>query len=198
MDIILATSNSGKVKEIEKIVSGYEVTPYTSLIDPFDIVEDGETFKQNALIKAHAVYEALGREDVIVISDDSGISVEALGFAPGVYSARFAREGASDAENLQKMIDSLKTEGVKSSYAYYSCAIAIVGRDFEYTTHGFMYGEVVDRARGSNGFGYDPCFIPRAYNETLGELDDSVKKSFSHRGRALKLAELILKNLLTK
>lgn len=198
MDIVLATTNKGKVKEIEKIVSGYEVIPYTSLIDAFLIVEDGDSFKENALIKAHTVYDALKRDDVIVISDDSGISVEALDFAPGIYSARFSKEGASDTQNLQKMIDSLKSLGISRSYAYYSCAIAIVCKGSEYTTHGFMHGEVIDEARGDRGFGYDPCFIPRGYKKTLGELDDDVKKSFSHRGRALRLAELILKNLLTK
>ncbi|MFP4332511.1 MAG: non-canonical purine NTP pyrophosphatase, partial [Campylobacterales bacterium] len=141
MDIVLATSNNGKVREIKKFADRFNVVTYSSLIEPFEIVEDGESFKENALIKARAVYDALKRDDIVVLADDSGISVEALSFGPGIYSARFAKEGASDIENLQKMIDSLKKLGIKKSYAYYTCSIAIVGKGFEYTTHGFMHGE---------------------------------------------------------
>ena len=195
MKLVLATGNKGKVKEIKQMCEDYEVIPYTELIEPFEIVEDGEDFASNALIKAKAVYEVLGDEDVIVIADDSGISVDALGGEPGIYSARYAGEGASDKENLYKLVDTLKEKGLRSSPAHYTAAIAIVTKNKQRVVHGWMHGEVIDEARGDRGFGYDPIFIPTGYTNTLGELDDEVKKALSHRSQALWLAKVVLKTL---
>ena len=196
MKLVLATSNKGKVREIKELCKEYEVVPYTEIIDAFEIIEDADTFKENALIKARAVYEALGDESVIVIADDSGISVEVLDEAPGIYSARYAGEDADDKENLYKLIEDIKAKGVKSSPAYYTAAIAIVAKGIEKTVHGWMHGTAITEARGEGGFGYDPMFIPLGYEQTLGELDNEIKKKLSHRSKALNLASKILKSLL--
>jgi len=193
--LVLATSNKGKVREIKELCAEYEVIPYTELIPAFEIVEDAESFKENALIKARAVYKALNDKDAIVMADDSGISVKMLGGAPGIYSARYAGEDASDKENLYKLIEDIKAKGVSSSEAFYTAAIAIVTKETEKTVHGWMYGSAITEARGGEGFGYDPMFIPLGYDKTLGELDNEIKKKLSHRSQALTLAKKILKNL---
>ncbi|MCD6258696.1 MAG: RdgB/HAM1 family non-canonical purine NTP pyrophosphatase [Helicobacteraceae bacterium] len=195
MKIVLATSNKGKVKEIQAMCEDHEVIPYSELIEPFEIIEDGDSFKENALIKARAVFKALGDENVVVIADDSGISVDALDGAPGIYSARHAGENADDKANLNKLVQDLKDKGVESSRAYYTAAIAIVSRDAEFCVHGWMYGDVITSPRGDGGFGYDPMFIPLGYEKTLGELESEIKKNLSHRAKALSLAKVILQTL---
>ena len=192
MKLVLATSNKGKVREITAMYSDFEVVPYTDIIEAFEIVEDQPDFKGNALIKARAVYEALGDEEAIVFSDDSGISVDVLDGAPGVYSARYAGEEASDKDNLNKLMQAVADKGVQSSTAYYTAAIAIVAKEGEYTTHGWMYGDVMTQASGDGGFGYDPCFKPKGFDQTLGELDDQIKSRLSHRSQALANARPIL------
>jgi len=195
MKLVLATSNKGKVKEIKELCNDYEVVAYSELLEPFEIVEDADSFKENALIKARAVYKALNDKDAIVLADDSGISVDILGGNPGIYSARYAGENASDKENLYKLIDALKEKGVKQTPAHYTAAIAIVTHDKEFSMHGWMYGDVIDEARGDGGFGYDPMFIPKGYTKTLGELDNEIKKELSHRSKALQLAKVVLQTL---
>ncbi len=192
MKLVLATSNKGKIKEIKQIFSDYEVIAYSDLIKEFEIIEDGTTFKENALIKARAVYQALEDDEAIVIADDSGISIDILGGEPGIYSARFAGKDATDKDNLYKVIDSLHIKKVNSSKAHYTAAIAIVSKEQESTVHGWMYGEVIDTPKGDKGFGYDPIFIPDGFDKTLGELDDEVKKELSHRSQALELTKIIL------
>ncbi len=193
--LVLATSNKGKVREIKELCKEYEVLAYTDIIPAFEIVEDADTFKENALIKARAVYEALGDEEALVMADDSGISVDVLDGAPGIYSARYAGENVSDKENLYKLMEDIKKKGVDSSAAFYTAAIAIVTKGVEKTVHGWMYGNAITEARGEGGFGYDPMFIPLGYDKTLGELDNEIKKKLSHRSQALALAGKILKNL---
>jgi XTP/dITP diphosphohydrolase len=193
--IVLATSNKGKVKEIQKLCDEHEVIPYSELIEEFEIVEDADSFKENALIKARAVYKALNNSDFVVIADDSGISVDVLEGAPGIYSARYGGENATDKDNLHKLIEALKEKGVKSSKAHYTAAIAIVTKESEQCVHGWMYGDVITETRGDQGFGYDPMFIPEGYDKTLGELDDEVKKKLSHRSKALSLAKIVLNSI---
>ena len=195
MKIILASGNSGKIKEIKELMGGFEVLPFSDLLGKFEIIENGKTFKENALIKAKAVFEKLHDKDNIVIADDSGISVPALGGIPGIYSARFAKVGASDKENLFKLIDELKKNDIKSTPAYYTAAIAIITPCGEFSVHGWMHGCVIDEARGEGGFGYDPMFIPAGFDKTLGELDGDVKEKFSHRSKALRLAKVILNQI---
>ena len=195
MRIILATSNQGKVKEFQSWISEYEVLAYSDVMTLFEIEETGTTFKENALIKARAVYAKLEDKRDMVLSDDSGISVPLLGGEPGIYSARYAGVGASSQENLNKLIATLKEKHVVKTPAFYTAAIALVCKKGEFCVHGWMHGEAIAEARGNNGFGYDPMFIPCGYSQTLGELDESVKKAFSHRARALELAHIIIKSL---
>lgn len=195
MKVILASSNQGKVKEFKSWMDDFEVFAFSEVMEPFEIVEDGDSFKANALIKARAVYEKLEDKDSIVISDDSGISVDVLGGEPGIYSARYAGSDANAKDNLYKLIETLKEKNIQSTPAYYTAAIAIVSKVGEFCVHGWMHGSAIAQARGENGFGYDPMFIPVGYDKTLGELDESVKKKFSHRSRALEHAKSILETL---
>jgi len=194
MKIVLATGNKGKLREFNQMCD-VEVIAFSEILGELDIVEDADTFKGNALIKARTIYEKLGSEEYIVISDDSGISVPLLGGIPGIYSARYAGEGASDKDNLYKLVDAVKEQGVEKTPAYYTAAIAIVSKHGEYVVHGWMHGDVLATTRGDKGFGYDPMFVPSGYDMTLGELDDEVKKSISHRAKALLLAKPIIKML---
>jgi len=193
MKIVIASSNKGKIKEIKEILKNYEIIPYTDLIEPFEIEENGKSFKENAIIKAKAISEKL--PNFIVLADDSGISVPILDYEPGIFSARYAGEGASDKDNLNKLINELKKRGIKKTPAFYTAAIALATPYGVFTTHGFMRGEVIDEARGNKGFGYDPMFIPKGFDKTLGELDESIKKQISHRAKALNLANKILEVL---
>ena len=195
MKIILATSNRGKVREIAEIFAEDEVVPFSDLLGPMEIVENGEDFAANALIKARAVYEKLPEGDFVVVSDDSGISVPLLNGEPGVYSARYAGEGATDRENLQKLVERLKERGVSRTPAFYTAAIAVLSPEGEYLVHGWMHGEAVDEPRGEGGFGYDPIFIPEGFDRTLGELEPEIKRKISHRGKALDLAKPIISML---
>ena len=197
MKIILASANKGKIREIKEYCD-YEVLAYCDVLEPFDIIEDGHTFKENALIKARAIYEKLKDKEAsfVVLSDDSGISVPALNNEPGIYSARYAGENVTDKDNLHKLIDELKKNNIEKTPAFYTAAMAIVtDKGEEFTVHGWMYGEVIAEARGEKGFGYDPMFIPEGYHDTLGELDGDVKENLSHRSKALKLARRILTTL---
>ena len=192
MKLVLATGNKGKVREITAMYSDFEVIPYSKIIEAFEIIEDEPDFKGNALIKARAVFKALNDEDAIVFADDSGISVEVLNAEPGVFSARYAGPDATDKDNLNKLMKSVKEKGFEGSPAFYTAAIAIVCKEGEYTTHGWMHGNVVVEPRGKGGFGYDPCFIPLGFEKTLGELEDDVKSKLSHRSQALANARPVL------
>ena len=196
MKLVLATGNKGKLREFKQMCKE-DVVPFSELLGEFEIIEDGETFAENALIKARTIYEKLG-EDYLVISDDSGISLPVLNGAPGIYSARYAGEGVTDKDNLYKLIDAVKEKGLRSTPAYYTAAIAIVSKYGEYVVHGWMHGDVLDTTRGDKGFGYDPMFIPKGFDKTLGELDDEIKSTISHRGKALELAKPIIGMLQNK
>jgi len=196
MKLVLATGNKGKLREFKQMCKD-EVQAFSELLGEFEIVEDGNTFAENALIKARTIYEKLG-DEYLVISDDSGISLPVLDGAPGIYSARYAGAGATDKDNLYKLIDAVKEKGLKSTPAYYTAAIAIVSKYGEYVVHGWMHGDVLAEARGEKGFGYDPMFIPAGMDKTLGELDDDVKSKISHRGQALELAKPIIQMLKNK
>ena len=194
MKIVLATGNKGKLREFQNMCDA-EVIAFSEILGNIDIVEDADTFKGNALIKARTIYEKLEDENVLVVSDDSGISVPILGGIPGIYSARYAGIGSSDKENLHKLVDAVKDLGLEKTPAYYTAAIAIVSKHGEYVVHGWMHGDVLSSTRGEQGFGYDPMFVPSGHDKTLGELDDEVKKSISHRAKALALAKPIIKML---
>jgi len=193
--IVLASANKGKIEEFKKLLPKNEVVAYSDILGKFDIPETGTTFKENAIIKASAINERLkekGEKDFVVISDDSGISLPILNQAPGVYSARFAGLNASDKENNAKLISKLNELNLEKTAAFYTACIAIIYKDFTYTVHGFMHGDAINKEVGTNGFGYDPLFIPKNFSKTLGELDFEVKQKFSHRSKALDLAKKVL------
>ncbi|RXJ60547.1 RdgB/HAM1 family non-canonical purine NTP pyrophosphatase [Candidatus Marinarcus aquaticus] len=192
MKIVLATANKGKIDEFKKLMPNDEVYAFEELIGKMDIIEDGDSFKANAVIKAQAIYDKLNDANAVVISDDSGVTVPVLNNEPGIYSARYAGESASDEQNNQKLISQLKSRNLKSTPAYYTACIAIIYKNEVYTVHGWMHGEVGDTQKGEGGFGYDPLFTPSGYSQTLGELPPEVKKSFSHRSQALTLAKKVL------
>ena len=194
MKIVLATGNKGKLREFKQMCET-EVIAFSDILGEMEIIEDADSFKGNALIKARTIYDKLGSEEYIVISDDSGISIPLLGGIPGIYSARYAGENSTDKENLFKLVNAVKNAGVEQTPAYYTAAIAIVSKYGESVVHGWMHGNVLSETRGDKGFGYDPMFIPDGYKKTLGELDDEVKKNISHRGKALELAKPIIKML---
>jgi XTP/dITP diphosphohydrolase len=196
MKLVLATGNKGKLREFKQMCQD-EVVPFSELLGAFEIVEDGNTFAENALIKARTIYEKLG-EEYLVISDDSGISLPILNGAPGIYSARYAGVDVTDKENLYKLVDAVKAKGLTSTPAYYTAAIAIVSKYGEYVVHGWMHGDALSTTRGEKGFGYDPMFIPKGFTQTLGELDDDVKCGISHRAKALALAKPIMQMLQQK
>ncbi|MDL0088622.1 non-canonical purine NTP pyrophosphatase [Campylobacter gastrosuis] len=199
MKIVLATSNQDKVKEIKEFLKGYEIYALSEILTPFEIIENGTSFKQNALIKSRAVYEkikAMGLGDeFIALSDDSGISVNVLNGRPGIYSARFSGENATDKSNRKKLIDELNALNLSKTKAFYTACIAISSKFGNYTTHGFMHGDVINDERGDNGFGYDFMFIPNGFDKTIGELENSVKLEISHRSKGLNLASFVLKFL---
>ena len=199
MKILLATSNKNKVKEIKEFFTEYDVCALGEVLDPFEIDECGTSFKQNALIKARAVYEALKSKNLqsefFVLSDDSGICVDALGGAPGIFSARFSGADATDASNREKLAASLRALGLEESPAHYTAAIALKCDLGEFCTHGFMHGVAITQQRGQNGFGYDFMFIPRGFDRTIGELPAAVKFKISHRTKGLALMQILLKNL---
>lgn len=195
MKIVLASNNQGKIKEFKKLLPNDEVFAFSEILGKLEIEEDKDTFKGNAIKKAQTISDELqkiGFGDVLVISDDSGISVPILNNAPGVYSARYAGLKASDKENNLKLIDELNKLGVDKTAAFYTACIAMVYKNEVYTVHGFMYGEVLNKELGENGFGYDPLFIPKGFSKTLGQLEFEVKQEFSHRNNALKLAKKVL------
>lgn len=195
MRIVLASNNQGKIKEFKKLLPNDEVLAFGEILGKFEIEEDKDTFKGNAIKKAQTIYDELqkiGFGEALVISDDSGISVPALNNAPGVYSARYAGINASDKENNLKLISELNKLNLEKTPAFYTACITIVYKNEVYTVHGFMYGEVLNKEFGENGFGYDPLFIPKGFSKTLGELEFEVKQEFSHRNNALKLAKKVL------
>jgi XTP/dITP diphosphohydrolase len=195
LKIVIASANQGKIKEFKKLLPNDEVVAFSEILGKLEIEEDKDSFKGNAIKKAQTIFDELekkGIKDCVVISDDSGISVPVLNNEPGVYSARYAGINATDKDNNQKLIQELNRLNLEITPAFYTACIAIVYKNEVYSVHGFMYGDVINKELGTNGFGYDPMFIPKGFSKTLGELDFEVKQEFSHRNRALKLAKKVL------
>ena len=195
MRIVLASANKGKIVEFQKLMPNDEVIAFSEILGEMEIIEDKDSFKGNAIKKAQTIYDELlkiGHKDMIVISDDSGITVPVLNNEPGIYSARYAGEGSSDKQNNAKLIENLNKQNIEKTPAFYTACIAIVYKDEVYTVHGWMHGNVINKELGEGGFGYDPMFIANGFDKTLGELGYEAKKEFSHRTKALKLAKKVL------
>ncbi|HEB9341574.1 TPA: RdgB/HAM1 family non-canonical purine NTP pyrophosphatase [Campylobacter coli] len=197
MKILLATSNKHKVVELKEILKEFEIYAFDEILTVFEIEENGNSFKENALIKARAVFNALNenqKNEFIVLSDDSGICVDVLGGKPGIYSARFSGKG-DDKSNRDELVKQMGALGFKTSKAHYVAAIALVSLEGEWTVHGTMHGHVISTERGENGFGYDSLFIPKGFDKTLAELSNDEKNQLSHRFKALELTRIVLKVL---
>jgi XTP/dITP diphosphohydrolase len=192
-ELIVASRNKGKVGEIKSLLTNLPFK-VTSLLDypriP-EIIEDGKTYRANALKKAREVALATGK---MAMSDDSGIEVRALGNAPGIYSARFAGEGASEKARNKKLFSMLKGVPMHKRQARYRCVIALVnakGQEIG-VVQGTCSGYVTTRDIGINGFGFDPLFLLKRYNKTFGQLPPELKAKISHRARALKKFRTLL------
>ena len=193
--IVIATKNKGKIREMQDAFTELPVE-LLSLGDlEKDIpeaVEDGDTFKENSLKKAMHYQKYTG---VACLADDSGLEVDVLGGAPGVYSARFAGEKANDADNNAKLQAELQKHGVNSSPAAYQCALTFVDvNDTVLQSQGFCRGEIRKEAKGNGGFGYDPYFY--LGDKSMAELTLEEKDAVSHRGEALRKMAVLLKEYL--
>jgi XTP/dITP diphosphohydrolase len=183
---VLATRNQHKVREMAELLPGLVLRPL-----PEEIVsppETGESFEANALIKARSAHAATGEA---VIADDSGIEAAVLGGAPGIYSARYAGEGASDEANLEKLLREVDAAGGDRRAAY-ACAVALIDeRGHEYVFEARCEGTLLPEGRGSGGFGYDPAFVPDETGQddqrTMSELSPVEKNAISHRGKAARM-----------
>lgn len=185
--IIFATSNQGKMKEIREILKdcNCEISSLKDEGIDIDIIEDGQTFEENALIKANTIMKIT---DSLVLADDSGLEVDYLNKEPGIYSARYLGEDVSQDEKNKYILCKLEGQEDKDRTARFVCSIAcaIPGQE-SFTVRGIMEGKIAHNIAGDNGFGYDPIFLVKEYNKTVAELDSDEKNKISHRGRALRL-----------
>jgi XTP/dITP diphosphohydrolase len=182
IQLLLATRNQHKTREFAQLLGGnFIVRDLTSKSDVPAIVESGTTFEENAALKAVTISKIFPNE--FVIADDSGLEVEALGGAPGIFSARYAGEHSNDRRNVEKLLRELQDARDRS--ARFNCVIALANNGQLVTTlTGEVAGTITESARGENGFGYDPIFVPNGFSETFGELTSETKDKISHRAQA--------------
>ncbi|HMS70334.1 MAG: RdgB/HAM1 family non-canonical purine NTP pyrophosphatase [Saprospiraceae bacterium] len=189
--LIAATNSIHKVKEISAMLP--PVFMLQSLKDVgymTDIIEDGETLEENALIKARTLHQFLDKN---VFAEDTGLEVTTLGGAPGVHTARYAGDQRRDEDNIQLLLNNLK--GCENRTARFRTIIALIFNDKEYLFEGFVEGEIAQSNRGEGGFGYDPVFIPKGHTQTFAELDETIKNTISHRAVAVgKLVKFLIEN----
>lgn len=177
MRLYIASHNKHKLREISEILEGFEVVP-----DNPDVEETGTTFAENALIKVRAI--AAKHKGEWCMADDSGLEVDALNGEPGVYSARYAGEDCNTPRNNALLLKNL--EGIQNRRARFNCTIALVDPEgVEHVVPGYCNGNIAHQASGSEGFGYDPLFIPDGYSVSFADLTPEEKNAISHRGRAL-------------
>ena len=182
-DILIASSNKGKLKEFKKLFKDHKVFSLSDL-DIRDAIEDGDSFLENAIIKAkHGAKES----KIYTIADDSGIVVPELGYEPGIYSARYAGEGASDKDNRDKIIQKLIEKKVESLEAFYVCVLVglrIPNDPMPIVTQGEIHGRISINSSGEGGFGYDKIFYPNGFDCSMASMDQQVKNKVSHRAIA--------------
>ena len=195
-DIVISTGNAHKLEEIGAILKDLDYNIHSLKdvnLDDLDIEENGKTFEHNALIKARTVAKLT---NMITIADDSGLEVDAIGKKPGIYSARYAGENATDEENREKLLKALKNTPISHRTGRFVCCIAVVFPDGkEFVVRGTCEGTIAFEEKGKNGFGYDSLFVVDKYNKTFAELPSTVKNTISHRARAL---EFMRKELLRR
>lgn len=193
--VVIATKNKGKAKDFEALFGpfGYEVVTMFEVAPDVEIEETGTTFEENAIIKAETLASLLGQ---IVIADDSGLEVDALDGAPGVYSARYAGDHDDEA-NMVKVLAEMKDVREEERTARFRCTLAVAGPNMEtYTVSGACEGVIAHEKRGTNGFGYDPIFYVPALERHMAELTADEKAAISHRGNAIRNLAFDLASLL--
>ena len=185
MELLIATKNSGKIKELHRLLADLplvlrSLNDFPNVLEPEEI---GRTFEENAALKAK--YYAL-QTGLRALADDSGLEVDSLNGAPGVFSARYAGENAADSEKIQKLLTEITETKSDNRSAGFVCSMVISSPqgEVEFSAEGICRGKIALRTLGKNGFGYDPVFIPEGFSETFGELSEGVKQEISHRGRA--------------
>ena len=187
--VVLATRNQGKVTEFRRILEEYaageiELLGLQDFPEMPDVEESGSTFEANALLKAHATAEFT---KLPAIADDSGICIDFLDGAPGIFSARWAGQHGDDEANLQKVLREMSGITADKRGAQFRCVVALAHPNGEYIyEEGVMHGEIVDSPRGESGFGYDPIFQPTGFTQTSAQLSAIEKDEISHRGKALR------------
>ncbi|MFZ5632611.1 MAG: XTP/dITP diphosphatase [Bacillota bacterium] len=197
MRIVVATRNRGKLEELVSMLGplGVEVKYLDDYPHVPEVIEDGETFAENAVKKARAVAQATGE---VALADDSGLEVDYLGGAPGVYSARFAGEEKDDRANNEKLLRLLEGVPGEKRGAGFRCVVALALPEGQvFTAEGICRGIIGDRPEGEGGFGYDPLFIVPELGKTFAQLDMAAKNSISHRGKAFALAREIIAGLIS-
>jgi XTP/dITP diphosphohydrolase len=190
--ILIATTNKGKMDDIREIFKGLnlEILSFLDFDNYPEVIEDGDTFEANAIKKAKAAYDFF---KIPVVADDSGLSVSQLNGAPGVISARYAGENATDEQNNNKLISELENFPEPHLAKYICVAVYYNGTNLK-VVDGDCKGRIIRQGRGSNGFGYDPYFIPDGYELTMGELSLQEKNKISHRLKAFEqLKEILIK-----
>ncbi len=195
--IVIATANVHKLNEIIHIMQNpsWHFFSLRDFPEIPPIAETGSTFHENALLKARTVFR---HTSLLTLADDSGLEVEALNGAPGVYSARFAGTESDYAANNRKLLDSLRNIPPQKRGAQFRCVAAVVGPNVERTVEGVVRGHIIEELRGSGGFGYDPLFIPEGYHQTYAELGEEIKNRISHRAIAFTKARKIIEELFNR
>ncbi len=182
MKLVFATHNPGKLKEVrEMLAPKYEVIGLHDLNDHEDIIEDAPTLEGNAIIKAQTVWQ---RHGLPCFSDDTGLEIDALNGAPGVYSARYAGPAKDPQDNMDKVLHEL--EGINDRGAQFRTAVALQWNGEYKIFNGIVRGSIATERRGAKGFGYDPIFIPEGFPTSFAQMDAAAKNAISHRGRAIK------------
>ncbi|HEX4812484.1 MAG TPA: RdgB/HAM1 family non-canonical purine NTP pyrophosphatase [Nonomuraea sp.] len=195
MKIVLATRNPGKIAELRRILSGFDVVGLEAFPSIGEVAETGVTFEDNALLKAHAVAQGAG---LPAVADDSGICVDVLGGMPGVFSARWSGRHGDDQANLDLLLAQLSDVPADRLTAHFACAAALALPSGEaHVVEGRLEGRLVTPPRGANGFGYDPIFVPDGHDRTTAEMSPEEKDAISHRGRAFRALAPIVRELLT-
>ena len=188
VQLVLATRNAKKLAELDRLLAGagldVEILGSDAFGDLPEIEETGSTFAENSLIKARAVSTHTG---LIAIADDSGLCVDALDGQPGIYSARWAGQGATDESNLDLVLEQIRDVEPAHRTAHFACAAALVlPSGEEYVVHGQVNGVLLTQRRGEGGFGYDPIFLPDGFDATTAEMTPEQKDAISHRGQAMR------------
>ena len=187
MDLLLATRNVNKTREFARILGAeFQVSDLSNLQNCPEVEETGRTFRENAMLKALAVSHdrQLTDRHLLVVADDSGLEIDSLGGAPGIFSARYAGEDATDEANINKLLRELSETRERS--ARFRCVIALArDRKLLGTFEGAVEGTIVDHPRGNRGFGYDPIFLPDGFDKTFGEIPAETKNKISHRAKAI-------------